>query len=206
MKKINGLLFILSLLLLASCGSGKVLIQTTPPGATVYFKEAGGTVERSLGETPLELKGDKLKDMVKNPVNPSFLKLKKYGYSDEKIVISNFSNSDTTYSFELTENVKSDVITKIDETSSELFEIQRKLRNGDIQGPIKQLESLLKKYKQSSFINELMGSAYYLSKDFKKSLFFYNEAYKYNTENVDAYKMKKYLEEKLGVERPLAKN
>ena len=42
-------------------------------------------------------------------------------------------------------------------------------------------------------------------KDYKNSLIYYDMAYKYNPNNADAFRMKKYLEDELGVERPLAK-
>ena len=53
-----------------------------------------------------------------------------------------------------------------------------------------------------SLINELIGGAYYLKKDFKTSLLHYDLAYKYNPSNVDSFKMIKFLEKELGVSRP----
>ncbi|MFT6630505.1 MAG: tetratricopeptide (TPR) repeat protein [Bacteriovoracaceae bacterium] len=199
-------LFLLSLLVLSfGCSSSKVIIRTTPAGAEVFARESGDPIVKSLGVTPLELNDSKLKSIVKNPNKPTILKISKYGHSSEKIIISDFGNADVTYNFTLKENSQAEIITKIDSTSNILFEAQRLMRVGSTDESIKILDALLKKYKQSSFINELMASAYYLQKDYKKSLFYYETAFKYDSKNIEAFKMKKYLEEKLGVSRPLEK-
>ena len=202
MKVLIMILFVL----LTSCGSRKVLITTTPAGAEVYARENGDTVVKSLGVTPLELSESKLETIVKNPKKPTILKISKHGHSEEKIIITDFGNSDVTYNFTLKENSQAEIIAKIDSTSNALFEAQRLMRAGNTADSIRMLEILLKQYKQSSFINELMAGAYYLEKKYEKSLLFYENAYKYDAKNIEAYKMKKYLEDKLGVSRPLRKN
>lgn len=192
--------------ILVSCGSSKVIIRTVPAGAEVYARESGDTVVKSLGKTPLELNESKLQAIIKNPKKPTILKISKHGHDNEKIIISDFGGADVTYNFTLKENSQAEIITKIDATSNELFEAQRLMRVGNPDESIVVLEKLLKTYKQSSFINELMASAYYIKKDYKKSLLYYENAYKYDSQNLEAYKMTKYLEKKLGVSRPLRKD
>ncbi len=192
--------------ILVSCSTNKVIIETNPAGAEVYSRETGKTVEKSLGVTPLELSQDQLDEIVKDPTKPVVLKITKHGYSEEKIIVSDFGSSSVNYNFLLKENTYAEIISQIDNTSSDLFEAQRLMRVGNIDGSIKILEALLKDYKQSSLINELMASAYYIKQNYKKSLFYYETAYKYDSKNFEAYKMKKYLENKLGVKRPLEAN
>ena len=198
-------LFILFLIsLLTACGTSKVIIQTVPAGAEVYARESGEVVEKSLGVTPLELSNEEIDKLIKSPKNPTVLKIALHGHQTEKIIITDFERSEVTYNFKLKENSHAEFISKMDSTSNSLFEAQRLLRNGNVEKSITILDDLLKNYKESSFINELMGSAYYMKKDFKKSLFYYESAYKYDSKNIDAYKMKQYLENKLNVKRPLA--
>ena len=73
------------------------------------------------------------------------------------------------------------------------------MRAGGYEESINLLKDLDKKFPYSSLVNELIGGAYYLKKDFKTSLLHYDLAYKYNPSNVDSFKMIKFLEKELGV-------
>ena len=48
-------------------------------------------------------------------------------------------------------------------------------------------------------MHELLGSAYYLKKDFRSSLGAYRKAFSLNPDNMDAYRMKLYLEKSFNV-------
>ena len=89
---------------------------------------------------------------------------------------------------------------KIDNAINELFEIQRLIRNKNIRKAIALLDDLDKQNLGISIISELRGTALYLLGEYESSLANYREAFRTNSDNKDAYKMKVYLEDKLGIE------
>lgn len=191
---------------LYSCSSHKVVIKSYPTGSEVFARQSGSKTKNSLGVTPLELDEASIAQLQKNKNVPTIIEIVKEGHKTEKVIIGDFGSSNVTYNFTLDKDSHAGLVNTIDKTSTDLFEAQRLIRLGNMDESIKILSGLLKKYKQSSFINELMGSAYYVKRNYKKSLDYYRTAYKYDSKNIDAYKMQKYLEEKLGVVRPLYKD
>ena len=65
---------------------------------------------------------------------------------------------------------------------------------------INKLEDLEKKNPRLSIIPELRATAMYLNKDVEGALSYYRKAFSVNPDNADAYRMKIYLEKKLGVD------
>ncbi len=195
------------LFVLFGCGMTRgIVIKTNPPEADVYIKEVGSKNIKQIGKTPLTLEEDIINKVISKDRGPVILTVKRAGYLKQQLIINDLGKTSIEYEINLESDNVDTIITKIDDVSSNLFEAQRLIRSGGYDNSLKILENLGEKYPFSSMINELKATAYYLKKDYPNSLLYYDMATKYNKNNADAFKMKRYLEEELGVKRPLAKN
>ncbi len=187
----------LSFLLSGQALAGKLVIKSNPEDSTVYVVRANGK-EVKVGKTPFE--GD-LSNLTSRYVkSDSFvITLKKKGYEDYRVLMAKNSNVDMNLSANLTIHEKVSSIKEYDLLIADLFDVQRLMRSKNYSDAQGKLDSLEKKYNGFSIIPELKGIAYYMSKDIEKSLSHFRRAFSVNPENKDAYKMKVYLEKKLGV-------
>lgn len=189
----------------ASCGSQEITIRSTPDKADVYLARLGKGEREKIGQTPLTLDDDTLEKLDETKDTLVVLEVERSGYMREQILINDFGATNVNYEFELKVNNIANIIKNIDLVSGDLFKAQKLMRSGGYDDSIKLLKDLNKKFPYSSVINELIGGAHFFKKDYKNSLIYYDLAYKYDPDNVDAYKMLQYLESELGVQRPLLK-
>ena len=75
------------------------------------------------------------------------------------------------------------------------------VRLKDYQSSLQKLEMLERKFPHFSIIHEMKGMIFYLQKNFKMALNFYRKANGINPQNIEAYKMKTYLEKKFGISK-----
>src|SRR5690606_24299241 len=94
-------------------------------------------------------------------------------------------------------------VKKHDILMADLFNIQKLIRSNNYSEALAKLEILEKDFPNFSIIPELKGIAYYMSKDIEKALSQFRTAFSKNAENRDAFKMKVYLEKKLGIDTEL---
>ena len=125
--------------------------------------------------------------------------IEKDGFDPYRILISKTGENDINLFVNL--DIRKDIeeIKNIDQYTNELFEVQRLIRVKNYETALNKLYDLEKKFPHYSTIYELTGSALYLSKDFSKSLSYYRKAFAKNADNIDAYRMKTYLEKKLAI-------
>ena len=191
------------LLLLIGCGGQEITIKSTPSNADIFIKVFGKNEEERIGKTPLTLSPETVKKLGDPGKSLTVIDVRRPGYIHEQLLINDFGSTIVEYNFSLEPNSVGNIIDKIDDIGSKLFEAQRLMRAGGYDESISLLKALNKKFPYSSLINELIGGAFYLKKDFKSSLIHYDDAYKYNPKNVDSFKMIKFLEKELGVSRPI---
>lgn len=192
------------LILLTSCSVTRELtIKSIPEEADVYIKELGAQDLEKIGKTPLVVGEDVVKKLGNSGRTPVILEVRKAGYVKQQLILNQIGKTDMKYEVTLEETSFANMVSNLDTVGGELFEAQRLMRSGSLENSLKILTRLQEKYPYSSLINELMGAAYYLKKDYTNSLVFYDTAYRVDQKNLDAYKMKKYLEDELGVKRPL---
>ena len=191
------------LFVLAGCGGQEISIKSIPSDADIFIKVLGKDEEERIGKTPLILSPETVKKLGDPSKSLTVIDIRRPGYTHEQLLINDFGSTVVEYNFKLEQNSVANIIDKIDDVGSRLFEAQRLMRAGGYEESIKILKELDKKFPFSSLINELIGGAFYLKKDFKTSLLHYDLAYKYNPSNVDSFKMIKFLEKELGVKRPL---
>jgi tetratricopeptide (TPR) repeat protein len=206
MVRLKLLFAIFVITILYGCGTTReISIKSTPELADVYIREVGSQQSEKIGQTPIILTEEILKKVSTPGKAPMMIVVKRAGFLKQQLLLNDLGNTSIQYDIRLEENNLSNMMTTIDKVGSELFEAQRLIRSGSYDNSLKLLNTLNKKFPYSSIINELRGAVYYLKKDYPNALVYYDIAVKYNQKNVDAFKMKKYLEKELGIKRPLAK-
>lgn len=175
-----------------------VKITSNPPDVQIYVKNTSTQKLIKLGKTPFQISESELiSNYAKGEIY--ILELKKVGFDPYRILMSKLgkSNVDLFINMEVKKSIRD--IKLIDAYSQELFEIQRLIRVKNYDTAIKKLFILEGKFPHYSVIYEMAGSAFYLNKKFSQSLAYYRKAFSKNTDNIDAYRMKEYLEAKLGL-------
>ena len=182
-----------------SFGSDGFKIQSTPDGTDVYFQKSTTSSLVKLGKTPLTLTDLELAKVL-GESKTFVVSLTRDGFQPYRIMMVRTKEVEMNLDvkMEITEEIKT--AKKHDNLMSELFEVQRLIRSDNFQGALTRLETLEKEYKNFSIIPEMKGLAYYMSKDINKALSMFRIAFSKNPENRDAYKMKIYLEKKLGID------
>jgi len=191
------------LALISSCGSSEVIISSEPIDAKVSIRVLGDeSSTKNLGATPLTLDEDTVEALHSDNGEVRVLKIEKEGYMPETLILPDFGKSKAELKFSLKTNNLANIIEKIDNVGNQLFQAHKLINRGSFDESINLLTALNGKYPNSSLISEFLAGAYFLKKNKSKSLMFYEQAYKNNPDNVEAYKMIKHLEAELAVKRP----
>lgn len=174
-------------------------IASNPSEAELFAVSPADGTKTKLGKTPFKRP---LSDLLDNYVkgNIFLLEISKEGYETYRMLVTKTSNVEIDLKVNLT--LKNDIkkIKLKDKMIDDLFTAQRLIRSRNFTGAITLLDKLEDKFKKYSVISELKGTTYYLMGNLEKALAEYRLAFSKNTDNVDAYKMKTYLEKKMGVE------
>jgi tetratricopeptide (TPR) repeat protein len=178
--------------------AGKITIKSQPDAADIFLID-GTSKPVPLGKTPFE---SDLEDIIRNYVKSSsfVLELKKDGHDPYRVLVAKTANVDMalTATLELSQAITN--IKEHDSLMNELFDVQKLIRARNFTDAINKLEDLEKKNPRLSIIPELRATAMYLNKDVEGALSYYRKAFSVNPDNADAYRMKIYLEKKLGVD------
>ena len=174
-------------------------ILSTPSDVEVFIKKAPKDTPQKLGKTPLKLKANEVFSKI-GEQKTFLIKLEKEGFKSYEVVLVKSENVDMKLDFLLEINPKYKIINKHDLLISDLFKVQRLIRSNNLSEAITKLEGLEKENKDFSVITELKGIAYYMQKDLNKALSMFRLAFSKNPDNQDAYKMKVYIEKKLGLD------
>lgn len=176
-----------------------LVINSMPDEANIYIRGNANEPSQLLGKTPFK---QPIQNVIKNYVkkNSFIVEIEKEGYEVYRIVLAKTTSSEVDLSVNLKVDRKIATIKEHDSMMVELFSIQKLIRSGNYQSAIGRLDELEKKYKHFSIIAELKATAFYLNKDIEKALAYYRMAFALNSDNVDAYKMKVYLEKKLKID------
>ncbi len=196
MNRILLLLTVLSFIPSTGWGS-KLVIKSQPEGAEIFIVNAGKPVR--LGATPYEAN---LTEVMKTYVkaNSFVLELKKPGHRPYRVLLAKTEDVD----LELTANLELDkAISNIKEHDllmNQLFDVQKLVRGRNFRDALLKLDELEKKHPLLSIIPEMKATAYYMNKEVESALSYYRRAFALNPDNHDAYRMKLYLEKKMGID------
>jgi tetratricopeptide (TPR) repeat protein len=178
--------------------ASKLIIKSQPDGADILVMD-GNSRPVALGKTPYE---GNLEDIINNYVKSSsfILELKKAGHETYRVLLAKTSSVDMslTANLELSKTISN--IKEHDLLMNQLFDVQKLIRSRNFTDAISKLEALEEKNPELSIIPELRATAMYLNKDVEGALSYYRKAFALNPDNADAYRMKIYLEKKLGVD------
>lgn len=179
-----------------------VKIASNPPEAEIWVHSDPNEQPEKIGKTPYK---SNLKDLINTYVKKStfIVEVKKKGFEDYRILFTKMSGIDVDLSVNLAVEDKVKTIKDHDLLMISLFDVQKLIRSGNFSDAIYQLNELEKTHKGFSIIAELKATTYYMNKDIENALAYYRSAFALNPDNVDAYKMKVYLEKKLGVDSEL---
>lgn len=192
-------LFFVFLLVLSTGLSfaGKLSVKSQPEGAEIFIN-VNGKLNR-VGATPYEAN---LTDIINTYVRSSsfLIELKKPGHLPYRLLLAKTSDVD----MELTATLELDpAISNIKEHDllmNDLFDVQKLIRGRNFKDALSKLEDLEKAHPRMSIIPEMKATAYYMNKEVENALSYYRKAFALNPENADAYRMKVYLEKKLGAD------
>lgn len=194
------ILFILLIILTsASALAEKIEIKSNPEEAEIFVLSDDSSAPQKIGKTPLK---QDLKELIKTYVkkNTFILELRKDGYEPYRILFTKTSNLDVELSVNMEVSRDIQTIKKHDLLMVELFDVQKMIRSKNFVDAMNKLNDLEKRYPHFSIIAELKATTYYMQKDVEKALSYYRKSFALNADNVDSYKMKVYLEKKLGID------
>jgi len=201
MKVYNGLLFVFLIcfsLMKSDALAADIKIESQPSEVEIFIQSDANEKPNLIGKTPFKQDLDQLiASYVKS--NSFIISMKKKGYENYNVLFTKTSSVDVNLTVNLKVDPKISKIIDHDNLMMALFNVQKLIRGRNITDAIKQLDELEKKYKDFSIVAELKATAYYMNKDVENALAYYRRAFALNSGNIDAYKMKVYLEKKLGV-------
>ena len=192
------LFLILLISLIASALQAEILkLKSDPIDADVLIRDLGNVQTLKIGKTPFE---GNIADLAANYVKSNFfiIVVEKPGYESQSILLSDLLKSDIELSLNLLPKEDSMLFRKLDKNINDIFESQRLIRSNQYDEAISLLKSVELEQPKLSIVPEIIGSAFYLKKDYKASLSWYEKAYRVNPENHDAFTYKGYLRKALG--------
>lgn len=194
MKKIVTLLFSLSLVLAVYAES--ITLTSVPSEAEIVIKDLAGSLASKLGKTPLSRNFAELATL--SPSGLFLISIEKQGYVSQSILVTELPKSEIKINLNLDPINIQQNNSLLDKSITQLFEAQRQIRSQQFDEAISLLKKIEEEQSQLSIIPEMIGGAFYLKKDMKSALLWYQKAYRLNPNNKDAFTMKNYLEKALG--------
>lgn len=173
--------------------------KSTPSNAKISLYKSADASPIKLGNTPLKLSGA---DIFRHLGDKKtfIVSISKDGFDEYRVMMIKSEKANFEISTKLKTNVEIKTIKKHDMLISELFKVQRLIRSNNFSDALAMLEKLEQDHKGFSIIPELKGITYYMKRDVNKALSMFRLAFGENPQNKDAYKMKVYLEKKLGID------
>jgi tetratricopeptide (TPR) repeat protein len=193
------LITLLTFLFTLSGWSQTIEIKSNPEEADIYVVLEENKAPQKIGKTPFK---QSLKELINTYVkkNSFIIELRKDGFEPYRVLFAKNSDLDIELSVNLETSREIVTIKKHDLLIGQLFEVQRHIRSKNFKDALTKLDSLEKDYPYFSTIPELKAITYYMNKDVEKALSNFRRSFALNPDNSDAYKMKVYLEKKLGID------
>lgn len=178
--------------------ASKFKVTTSPSEADVYIRNSTSDTPQKIGVTPIDKNLIELKSQF-NLGSVYTLTISKEGHESYNMMIASPGDAavDISVNLPISQNVHFN--RKIDKIAEQLFEVQRLTRDKAYDRAILIIEEIEKEEGSLSITSEMRAGIYYLKKDFQQALSFYRKAFALNSQNKDAYSMKLYLEQQLGL-------
>jgi tetratricopeptide (TPR) repeat protein len=192
------LVFAILMTLCFGANASELKITSNPEDCEVVVKNAQTGQESTLGKTPYTGNLETISQNVAGS-NVFMVQLKKEGFEPMRIIVTKVGNTDIVLSANLEISKNITLNRDFDTLAGELFDVQRLIRVKDYDSSLKKLDQLEKKFPHFSVVYEMKGSVFYLTKEYKRALAYYRKAFATNPDNMDAYRMKIYLEKKFNI-------
>jgi tetratricopeptide (TPR) repeat protein len=177
--------------MISSCSTvSKVKITSSPEKAEVIVNTNDGET-KSLGLTPLEVSG---RDIYANSSRMSVVSINKEGFENQKIFIAQDSSQEN-YNINVklklkTEDLKSQDIKLRQEKLAKSIAVSSNLINSKKYNEAERiLLTITQDYPFISVSYDLLGNIYYLRRDLKNALNFYERSFQINPENNETKSM-----------------
>ena len=178
--------------------AGELIINTDPARADIYVSPLNENKLIKVGVAPFNRS---ISEIISAYIHKSafVIEVQKEGYVTKRYILPSVGSTDVSLmvNLEINDNLK--VMRQFDSLANQLFEAQRQIRGKNYDKALQILDKQENLFPQVSIIPELSASAYYLQKDLDKSLDAYKKAVAINSENLDAFKMKLFLEKSMGL-------
>lgn len=196
----RSLLAFFTIFMSASLFAGDVDLTSTPEKAEIWIKKTPDDRGTKIGETPFKSTTQELFTQAGDG-KTAIVELVHEGYLPYRfLAIGSSEDADLNLkvTLEVTPEVKA--IKKHDSLMAELFKVQKMVRSKNYGDALSRLDALSKDHPHFSIIPELKGITHYMNKDMEKALSMFRMAFSLNPDNADAYKMKVFLEKRLGID------
>jgi tetratricopeptide (TPR) repeat protein len=181
----------LMILVVTSCSNiSKVKITSSPEKAEVTVNTNDGET-KTLGYTPLEVSG---RDIYANSSRMSVVNISKEGFENQKIFIAQDSSQEN-YNINAklklkSEDLKSQDIKSRQEKLAKSIAVSSNLINSKKYDEAERiLLTITQDYPFISVSYDLLGNIFYLRRDLKNALNFYERSYQLNPENNETKSM-----------------
>ncbi|MBL6990185.1 MAG: hypothetical protein ISR65_10425 [Bacteriovoracaceae bacterium] len=189
--------FLITFLLFTSCSS-VITITSTPDKADVHLRKLSSGTSKKIGTTPLTVNSSDIsKDYDVD--GPLYIDLKKDGYATTSAIVTDFSFRDIQLKLVLEAKNLLAYSTEVDGIINDLFEAQKLIRKNNLNDARLILNNIKKKHPYLSIIYEFEGGIHVVNKEFIKALDLFKVAIKYNSNNVEALRLKRAIEKKLNL-------
>lgn len=183
--------------LLVSCGTHSVLVETDPVGADILLVSKG-KVPQKIGVTPMTLTEKEI------PIGrePIMISVGKNGYVTESVIIpASTVTQSTSVSFKmktmqeaLHDKGGNAVEQNVDEVAKQVAQSMRLIGAKDYPSAERSLQVMITKYPQVSTFHALLGNVFYLQRDYDRALISYKKAYAIDPLSTDLDRMIKRIE------------
>ncbi len=180
---------------ISACSSTSIKIDSTP-SAKAKITNLSNQKSMDLGQTPLNLSS--ISDDYLN--SPVVIELTTAGYLTDSILIPNINGIDIDIKRSLSKYEKNiENINNNNKSIDLVFEAVNLIHLKNYDGALVKLTEAKKINESISAIYELEANVYMIKKELNKALSSYNEAIKFNPEQINLLRMKNKLEKSLNI-------
>lgn len=182
---------------IASCSSS-VTITSFPDNSEVYIRKLSDNTLKKIGETPLTIAPEDI-EKENDGSGPVFLELKKDGFHPKTAIITDFNVRNIDIKMTLIPRDLLEYSHIIDSIINDLFKCQKLIKAKNYTKAATILDKIKKTHPYLSVVYEFEGGIHLVQQKFIKALDSFKMALKFNSENVEALRLKRAIEKKFNL-------
>ncbi len=195
--------FIIVATLLTACAASDLKVTSTPEQADVYLAYEGEQPVK-IGQTPL-----RIDERISSANRGKYvtIQIKKDGYKTESVLIplnplkSTVEISTSLDEAKLPETCQNQTAA-VEKISKGIADAQSMLKIGNVSAAQTRLIALINDYPNVSVLHDLLGNAYYISKNLTSALESYQRSLNLDPTNADTQRMVNKIKEIVGQRLP----